>query len=222
MDIKSMSQIMQLYMMNNMIAGDDNSTTASSPNSDMFNLLLEEMLMGSQGQTPLNTGSPDAVGTIIAGDGSNNYNQSVNLNSGSGSGTNEEINNAVEQASQKYGVDPSFIKAIIGQESGFHPNAVSGAGAEGLMQLMPKTAESLGVENPFDVLQNIDGGTKYIKKLIDGFGGNKELALAAYNGGVGRMNRLGVDNTGEINRMPAETQNYVAKVMKKYEDYKNI
>jgi len=84
------------------------------------------------------------------------------------------------------------------------------------MQLMPSTASSLGVNNPFDALENVDGGTRYLKKLIDGFDGNVELALSAYNGGIGRMNRLGVDSKDKINRMPSETQRYVEKVMNTY------
>ena len=72
----------------------------------------------------------------------------------------------------------------------------------------------------YDALENIDGGTKYIKKLVDSFGGNKELALSAYNGGISRMNRRGVDTVAEIDLMPKETQNYVDKVMKNFEDNK--
>jgi soluble lytic murein transglycosylase-like protein len=134
--------------------------------------------------------------------------------------SSESIEVAIQAAAKKYGVDEDFIKAMIKQESSFKTDAVSKAGAIGLMQLMPKTAESLGVNNPFNVMENVDGGTKYIKKLMDSFGGSKELALSAYNGGISRMNRRGVDTTEEIANMPKETQNYVNKVMKAYESYK--
>lgn len=137
-----------------------------------------------------------------------------------GATSNENIEIAIQAAAKKYGVDEDFIKAMIKQESSFRTDAVSKAGAMGLMQLMPKTAESLGVSNPFNVMENVDGGTKYIKKLMDSFGGSKELALSAYNGGISRMNRRGVDTTEEISNMPKETQNYVDKVMKAYETYK--
>jgi soluble lytic murein transglycosylase-like protein len=131
------------------------------------------------------------------------------------------IEAAIKEASRKFGVEEALIKAVIKQESGFNPNAISRAGAIGLMQLMPKTAESLGV-NPFDPVENIEGGVKYLKGLINRFNGNKYLALAAYNGGIGRMQKRGVDTVEEINKMPDETVNYVKKVMEYYEKYKSI
>ena len=127
-----------------------------------------------------------------------------------------DLMSQIDKISQKYDVDSNLVKSVIKQESNFNPNAVSNAGAQGLMQLMPSTASSLGVNNPFDALENVDGGTRYLKKLIDGFDGNVELALSAYNGGIGRMNRLGVDSKDKINRMPSETQRYVEKVMNTY------
>lgn len=218
MDIKTLTQFMQLSMLSKITADDSSDSDSNgmdNQSSDMFEQLLQEVIQ-NQG----NSSSNNYGGQILGGtDGTSDNIDS--LSNGNAAGFSGNIDNAIEQASQKYGVDQDFIKAIIKQESNFHPNAVSGAGAEGLMQLMPKTAESLGVKNPFDVLENIDGGTKYIKQLMDSFGGSKELALSAYNGGIGRMNRRGVDTVGEIGNMPKETQNYVAKVMKAYETYKN-
>ncbi len=114
----------------------------------------------------------------------------------------------IKKASKKFGVDEQVIAAVINQESSFDRTAVSSAGAQGLMQLMPATAESLGVDNPFDAEQNIMAGTKYLRQKLDEFGGSLPLALAAYNAGSGAVNKYG--------GIPPykETQNYVSKVMK--------
>lgn len=133
----------------------------------------------------------------------------------------EDLDGAIKEVSRKYGVEEELIRAVIKQESGFNQNAISKAGAIGLMQLMPSTAKSLGV-NPYDALENLDGGTRYLRNLLNSFSGNKALALAAYNGGIGRMKKLGVDTVEEISKMPTETRNYVNKVLKNYEQYKKL
>lgn len=133
----------------------------------------------------------------------------------------KDLDEAIKEVSRKYGVEEELIRAVIKQESGFNQNAASKAGAIGLMQLMPSTAKSLGV-NPYDALENLDGGTRYLRNLLNSFSGNKALALAAYNGGIGRMKRLGVDTVEEISKMPTETRNYVNKVLKNYEQYKKL
>lgn len=113
----------------------------------------------------------------------------------------------IEKYSRKYGVDPNLVAGVIKQESGYNPNAVSRAGAMGLMQLMPDTARAMGVSDPFDPEQNIRGGVKFLRKMLDRFDGNQELALAAYNAGP-----LAVEKYG--NRVPpyAETRHYVKAV----------
>lgn len=127
-----------------------------------------------------------------------------------------QIEDAVKKASQKYGVDTNLIKSVMKTESNFNPNAVSGAGAKGLMQIMPANFKSLGISDPFNIYQNVDGGTKLLKEYLDKYNGNVEMALMAYNGGPTRMKNRGVTSVEHIYKMPKETQNYVKKVMKYY------
>jgi soluble lytic murein transglycosylase-like protein len=142
-------------------------------------------------QTPATQASPSATGT-------------------DGSAFGAEI----DAAAASNGIDPALLKGLVSQESGFDPTARSAAGALGLTQLMPGTAASLGVTNPLDPVQSLQGGAKYLRQQLDRFGGDPRLALAAYNAGPGAVARYG--------GVPpyAETQNYVNSVMAKAAAYR--
>jgi soluble lytic murein transglycosylase-like protein len=120
----------------------------------------------------------------------------------------------ISDAGIQYSIDPALIKAIIHTESSFNPAAVSRTGAMGLMQLMPSTAREMGVEDCFDPQHNINGGTRYLKRLLRLFDNDRELALAAYNAGIG--------NVREYGGVPPfqETRRYVKKVGAFYRYYK--
>jgi soluble lytic murein transglycosylase-like protein len=117
------------------------------------------------------------------------------------------IEQALTDAANQYGLPPALVIAQAQQESGGNPNAVSPVGAQGVMQLMPATAAQLGVTDPFDPVQNITAGVKYLAQLVQQFGGDLSLALAAYNWGPGNVSKNGYNN------WPTETQNYVANIL---------
>ncbi len=121
----------------------------------------------------------------------------------------------IRAAARRYGVDPCLVKAVIKTESNFNCLAVSCKGAQGLMQLMPDTSRDMRVKNPFNPKENILGGTRYLRKLLDIFDGDLKLALAAYNSGPQRVRQL-----GRIPRI-SETMNYVDRVLRHYRQYKN-
>lgn len=130
------------------------------------------------------------------------------------SSDNRNFNDLFKYYADKYGVDFDLAKAVAKAESSFNPQAVSSAGAQGVMQLMPDTAKGLGVKNPFDPEENIAGGIRYLKGMLDKFNGNTSLALAAYNAGSG--------NVEKYQGIPpfAETRNYVNTVQKYYQQMK--
>ncbi|MEI6305484.1 MAG: transglycosylase SLT domain-containing protein [Deltaproteobacteria bacterium] len=125
----------------------------------------------------------------------------------------EEYENIIRASAEKYGVSKSLIKAVIHAESGYDPNAISVKGASGLMQLMPDTARSLKVSNSFDPKDNVEGGVKYLRFLLDTFRGDVSLALAAYNAGLNKVARF-----GGIPPYP-ETRLYVNRVMSYMQSY---
>jgi soluble lytic murein transglycosylase-like protein len=121
-----------------------------------------------------------------------------------------DIDSAIEEAAARHNVDPNLVRAVVKVESNFNPNAVSRKGAMGLMQLMPATARQLKVKNPFDPEQNVDAGVRHLKQLLESYGGDVKLTLAAYNAGAGAVARsAGVPHY-------AETQNYVRRITNLY------
>jgi soluble lytic murein transglycosylase-like protein len=120
------------------------------------------------------------------------------------------IEAAIEEAAARHNVDPNLVRAVVKVESNFNPNAVSRKGAMGLMQLMPSTARELKVQNPFDPEQNVDAGVRHLKQLLENYGGNIKLTLAAYNAGAGAVAR-----SSGVPRY-AETQQYVRKITNLY------
>lgn len=209
-DIRLLQSYLETQALKNMnsplYSADDNSD--ASLFSTMLATLLEQATIGDSGVPPVTANDSGLAGLKFP-------ETSLPISRLSGAfdatkPTTNDIDALIAAAAEKYDLDPKLIRSVIQHESGFDPSSVSPAGAIGLMQLMPRTAAGLGVTDPFDPGQNIDGGAKYLKQCLDEFGGNKVLALAAYNAGPG--------NVKKYQGVPpfTETRNYVQKVLKTY------
>jgi len=190
---------MQLEMMKNALSL-GNTESSGSPASFISpaKLILANLVEGSQQVDSTTTQQLPAQGPLI--------NQET-----PSSPTN--LDGIINQASRRHGVDVSLIKAVIKAESNFNPTAVSHAGAQGLMQLMPGTARDLGVTNSFDPEQNVMAGTRFLKDMLKRYHGNVDSALAAYNWGPGNVDKKGTSV------LPQETRNYLARVKGYYSQF---
>ncbi|NRT59211.1 lytic transglycosylase domain-containing protein [Clostridium saccharoperbutylacetonicum] len=221
MMMKNLTDSSKKTMQNNVNKITDNKANtdkkdAKAESSDSQDKSSESEVKASRvGQTYL-TGQKLEDIPMVLRNGYANYAGSKSLLANRSDADLKKIYSAVDSAAQKYGVDSNLILAIIKQESDFNPNDTSGVGAAGLMQIMPENFSSLGITNQYDVNQNINGGTKLFKEYLDQYGGSIEMALMAYNGGPGTMQKRGVLSANDLYKMPKETQNYVPKVMGYY------
>jgi soluble lytic murein transglycosylase-like protein len=221
-DPRVMSQLLKLQMLNSstLISG---GTTDPERSSSDFSAILQSFL--GQASTNPESVTADQLTSSFLPSNVLGMNQSYSpLQSLSSKSMPENYEALINQASNRFGVDSSLIKAVIDQESSFNSNAVSSAGAKGLMQLMDDTGNGLGVTDPFDPQQNVHAGTLFLSTLLKKYNGNEGTALAAYNAGPGRVDRLGIRNDQELQQklhlLPKETRDYVSKVLglkQKYE-----
>ncbi|MGL4761788.1 MAG: lytic transglycosylase domain-containing protein [Sarcina sp.] len=192
--------------------------TSEDKESPAFGIMMESVLASAKAnevdKTPvINSDDKVDLDTIKPVKPEMNVSESIQ-----GKSDMDRINAAVDAASKKYGVDKQLIRAIIKAESNFNADVVSRAGAQGVMQIMPANFKLLGITDGHNIEQNINGGVKLLKQYLDMKGGNVELALMAYNGGPGTMQRRGVKSPSDLYKMPKETQNYVPKVLGFYKD----
>ena len=223
---QSIGQLSRLMMMGTTLGlGDDDGFVSQS---GITSSLLPQMLRAAMQQMQASSTQPENIAAYRIGQTAALKNQAADRpetaagskTTSSPAATPETLDEAaqpgkydslIKDAAQRHGVDPNLVKAVVTAESSFDPNVVSNAGAQGLMQLMPGTAEDLGVDDAFDPAQNIEGGTKYLSWMLNRFDGDVDKALAAYNWGPGNVERGG--------RYPAETRNYLKKVSSYREMY---
>ncbi|WP_252249126.1 transglycosylase SLT domain-containing protein [Clostridium sp. VAP23] len=195
---------------NRTISSADKFRVKGNSNADWRDIIAVYMAK-YENDPPENFGT----GSNVSGSGS------ITVGSGTETTFTGTYSDIIKVASEKHGVDPNLIAAVIKQESDFNPNEVSSAGAMGLMQLMPENVAEYGVSNPFDPYQNIMGGTQELQELCELYNNDLVLVLIGYNWGMGNVHRHGVTSSNYASIVPAETRNYVPIVLANYEAYKN-
>lgn len=193
----------RLEALQNRVSGLNKQLNPEAPKATTFAEMLKE---SRGGISPFRAENKKTVSSVDAGEAvSATEPISVSKNP-----SRVQLLNMISKISKKYGVDEKLVQAVIRQESGFNPKAVSHCGAQGLMQLMPATAKGLGVKDSMNPVQNVEGGVKHLKGLMARYNGNLILALAAYNAGGGN-----VDKYGGVPPFK-ETQNYVKSILANY------
>lgn len=235
----SIEQLLAMSMVSNGQLTSDGTSETSSETGLAFALVMQNLLKAQNNEASSNvsdlvksvaqstsagTKLQDLAMTLnnyysVQNASKNNINSISSISSAKqNSDYMNKIYKAVDSASSKYGVDKNLILAVIKQESDFDASSTSECGAAGLMQIMPSNFSYLGIVNGYDIDENINGGTKLLKEYIDKYDGNIEMALMAYNGGPGTIQRRGVSHSDDLYKMPSETQDYVPKVMGYYKN----
>lgn len=190
------------------------NTQKVNPNAQSFEKVLQSSAKSNFGTLLLDPRLKQVNASVVKQTpqvtSSNALAEAVAVQANTQVSSKSQILNVVSQVSKKYNVDEKLVQALIKQESGFNPKAKSKSGAMGLMQLMPATAKSLGIKDPYNTVQNVEGGVKYLKSMLNKYNGNVILALAAYNAGPGAVDKY--------SGVPPykETQNYVRNILANY------
>jgi soluble lytic murein transglycosylase-like protein len=222
-DPRTMAQLIKLQLLDYTGMTDSGSSSSSNVGNDFMDLL--QSLMSTSASGP----AASTSSTSIAPAGLNRLaatpfgNMQIAPTAAPSTDATGYVS-LVKQVASSRGLEESLVNAVIDAESSFNARSVSPAGAKGLMQLMDGTSRSLGVTDPFDPAQNIQAGTQYLANMLNKYGGNKAVALAAYNAGPSRIDNLGIRSDSELmekyHLLPKETQSYVQKVLRLQQVYR--